>query len=430
MTVRAGTERANSTNGGRIAAGGRYRAGVHRPVEDPPTFATRHAASLRALLAPYGLFGRAEQFVVVAILQVVGSYALSGLQPTRSAPDALGVVLLVAGAAFLLVGEPLLVRAVGTVVVAAGYLAAGYTAGPVLLAPALGLVSAVLVGPVLPLVAVTVGGVALLVLGSWIGPDPVSFGTVLTYLGWATAVLAFATAMRLHGEREEARARVLEEFRGRRAAEERLRIARNLHDALSQQISLMSTKARLARHVLTTTGWRRPDEVGQALEAISRSGVDLLAELRSVSGALDADGATAASHPAPGLSGLMNLIRANAESGLEVQVVGRVGRLYRVIDQTAYLVVKAALDDVSQNSSAVRALVRLEIIEIVGSPRLVVTVVDEVTHPDEETKRATGLAEIRDRVATLGGNLTAGPVDGTWQVRAVLPLQVAVRTVG
>lgn len=432
-----GNESGEVAEPGHHARPWRYRSRVQRPVEDPPTFPTRHAPWLRAVLAPSGTFARAQQFVVVALVQVLAAVALSALSHEVSAPSALGFTLLVVGPAFLLVGEPAVLRAVGTVLAAAAYLAAGNPAGPGLLAPVLGLLGAVMVGRLLPVVAVGLGGTLVFVLGSWIGPEPVTLAALPGHLAWVTVVLAFAAALRLHGEREEARARVVDEFARRRAAEERLRIARNLHESLTHEISLMSTRARMARHILSTAGWRRAEEIGAALEEISAGGVDVMAEVRAVSGVLEAEGASGASRPVPGLSGLPYLVTECEQVGMRVTVSGSPGRLYRAVDQAAYLVVEASLHELARASAAVSATVDLDLVEAAGTSRLVVVVGEEPARgrrPEaapREDEPGDELAVVADRVRALGGTVHVGHAeDGAWRVRAWLPLRLDGVTAG
>jgi signal transduction histidine kinase len=401
---------------------------VDRPAEDPPTFSTRHAPALRTLLAPAN---RGEQFLLVAAFQVAGGL-LTGWVVDRSVPPTPALVLLVAGPAFLLLPRPALVRAGGAGAVAVAYLVAGFPAWPVLAAPVLATLGAVLAGRLLPVVALALAGLVLYWTASVFGPKPVTADAVPEHLAWVGAALVFAAALRLHGEREEARAQVVAEYRRHRATAERLRIARNLHLSLSQQVSLMSTRARVARNLLVTSGWLRADEVATALDEISGAGVDVLAELRAVGGVLEEEGTRGVTRPTPGLTALPSLVRAHAEVGLTVRVEGSVTRLPRVVDQLAFLVVAEALGDIARNSTVAGATVNLDVARVAGTGHLVVTVSEDPgrgplrTVPDTvggapgdggtgrvlptPVPRGDRLLAVRDGVEVLGGVLTMGAV--------------------
>jgi signal transduction histidine kinase len=225
----------------------------------------------------------------------------------------------------------------------------------------------------------------------------------------------------LHVREVEQRAdeaeRTSDEAAHRRAMEERLRIARELHDSLTHSISVIQIQAGVAVHLAR----KRGEEVPPALLAIQEAGTDAVRELRATLGVLrsaeDADGS--------GLCQLDRLVDRARAAGLPVTVTvtGAERPLPPGVDQAAYRIVQEALTNVSRHAGPARASVDLHYtpetlsIQVVDDGRGAVTPAGS-----GPSGPGLGLAGMRERVSALGGRLQAGPHDdGGFQVRAELP---------
>jgi len=360
-----------------------------------------------------------------------GHAGWSQWQAGRERLDVLAVLLLLAGpAALLLRGRPV-ARAGIAVGAAAVSVAAGYVVGSVFLGAAVALLGALRDGGRVPAWALAAAGWPIAVLGSQLGPHPLPPTAGLGAVVWVVALLATADLVRGRRQRRAAEAQAREEQRLRRVSDERLHIARDLHDGVAHQISLIRVRAGVALHLLDQHDPSGPEEAREALRTIRQASSEALGELRSALDALRASGEAAPRAPVPGLvSGAAELVRQWRDAGLDVSVEGLPAAvpatLPPAIDQAAYRVVQEALTNVSRHSVATAVAVRLE--ERAGE--LVVTVTDPGPARPETTRGAdraggSGLLGMHERVTLLGGSLSAGPLGAGWRVRAVLPLPTA-----
>jgi signal transduction histidine kinase len=243
--------------------------------------------------------------------------------------------------------------------------------------------------------------------------------------GWVVAVGVMVVASRiwsLHLREVEQRAeeaeRTRDEVARRRAVEERLRIARELHDSLTHSISVIQVQAGVAEHLAR----KRGDTVPPALQAIQEAGADAARELRATLSVLrsteDADGS--------GLGQLENLVARARAAGLPVTVTvtGAERPLPADVDQAAYRIVQEALNNVTRHAGQASTAVRLQY----TADGLTVQVDDEGTG-DSGSRTAgpgLGLLGMRERVSALGGRLQAGPRDcGGFRIHAELPADQA-----
>ena len=249
--------------------------------------------------------------------------------------------------------------------------------------------------------------------------------------GWliSAGVMAVAFQMwRLHLHEVEQRAeeaeRTRDETARRRAVEERLRIARELHDSLTHSISVIQVQAGVAAHLAR----KRGEDVPPALLAIQEAGADATRELRATLSVLrsqdryggeDCDGSGSGS----GLGQLDSLVARARSAGLPVTVTVTGARrpLPADVDQAAYRIVQEALTNVSRHAGQARACVQLHY----AQDALTVQVND-----DGEGVRTMsagpglGLIGMRERVSALGGRLQARPREGGgFQVLAELPVR-------
>jgi signal transduction histidine kinase len=244
-------------------------------------------------------------------------------------------------------------------------------------------------------------------------------------LGGAAKVRAehFAEIMKVRAER----ARAHEEQERRQASEERLRIARELHDVLGHHLSLINVQAGVGLHLMDN----RPEQAREALTAIKTASAEALREVRAVLGVLRPEEEAAPRQPALGLDRLAEL---TADAGLRVTTTttGRRRRLPAEVDRAAYRIVQEALTNVRRHAAAGAAAevtmeytpaeLRLSIgndgARADGVPSGAAAPGDDSAAPGG----GSGIAGMRARAESLGGSLTAGPLPaGGFQVAAVLP---------
>ena len=365
-------------------------------------------AGLAALLLLDGLLSGEGEFTILAVPAV--ALATVPLLWRRSAPEA-SLVAIVAGLfaciATLLpdhvIGVPLMVSAYSVAVAGDRVRAA---------------IAAVIV------VAVAVGGVALYIDDGAEWRDALLNGVVLLL---AVAIGDAVRARRAF--REATLAREAEREREQRAealrmvAEERLRIAQEVHDVVAHSMVAISVQAGTAAHVLN----RRPDQARTALRAIKGASDAALTDLARTLGLLRDTDAPAPLQPTEGLQGVAELAAPLRGAGIavEVAVEGGEDRVSAAVGAAVFRIVQEAATNILRHAGAKRASISVE----VGGESIDVTVEDDgaALAPVGGSVRAgsgKGLRGMTERAAALGGRLDAGrQADGTWRVHAVLPLQ-------
>lgn len=231
---------------------------------------------------------------------------------------------------------------------------------------------------------------------------------------------AFVDAIRERAERAE---RTREEEAGRRVAEERLRIARDLHDVVAHHIALVNVQAGVAAHVMD----KRPDQAKEALAHVREASRSALNELRATVGLLRQSGdPEAPTEPAPGLAVLDELVATFRHAGLPVEVAraDEGAPPPAAVDLAAYRIVQEALTNVQKHAGR-DAKAEVSVVRV--GPTLEVTVLDNgpAAAQGPSDTGGHGLLGMRERVTALGGTLTAGPrYGGGFRVQAILPLEV------
>jgi signal transduction histidine kinase len=230
---------------------------------------------------------------------------------------------------------------------------------------------------------------------------------------------AYTAQLEQTAELERARA----ELARRAVAEERLRLARELHDVVAHSISVIAVQSGVGAHVAKT----QPEEAAKALEAIEATSRAALIELRRLLGVLRQEGESqGALAPVPGLADLDSLLAEVAKAGLGVrlQVEGTPSPLPAGVDLSAYRIVQEALTNVVKHAGPARAQVMIRY----RDQDVMVEVIDDgrgVTAPTSNGRARVGhgLIGMRERVAVFGGDLEAGPrPGGGFRVAARLPL--------
>jgi signal transduction histidine kinase len=235
---------------------------------------------------------------------------------------------------------------------------------------------------------------------------------------------AFVRAMQERAERAE---RTREEEARRRVAEERLRIARDLHDVVAHHIALVNVQAGVAAHVLD----KRPDQARQALAHVREAGRSALDELRATVGLLrQSDDPEAPTEPAPGLHRLDELVGTFRSAGLHVGVARADGgtTLPAAVDLAAFRVVQEALTNVQKHAGP-RARAEVSVVRV--GPHVEITVIDDGSGGAAAPTAGGGhgLLGMRERVTALSGTLTTGPrYGGGFRVHAILPVDTHTAT--
>ncbi len=254
-------------------------------------------------------------------------------------------------------------------------------------------------------------------------PVPARFTALLVLLPTAAAAVAMRTWRQRAGDSAE-RLRLAQaehEAQTRRAVEaERARIAGELHDVVTHNVSVMVVQAGAARSVLASS----PEQAREALLAVEASGRTAMGELRHLLGLLaPADGDDAVLVPQPGAGQVPSLVERVRAAGLSVELsVTGERALPPGVDLAAYRVVQEALTNVIKHAGAAGAAVTMEY----RPDDLLITVTDDgrPAGPVSSGTGGRGLIGLRERIALYGGELDAGPrPGGGWRVRARIPLE-------
>lgn len=228
---------------------------------------------------------------------------------------------------------------------------------------------------------------------------------------------AFVQAIRERAEKAE---RTREEEARRRVAEERLRIARDLHDVVAHHIALVNVQAGVAAHVMD----KRPDQAKEALAHVREASRSALNELRATVGLLRQSGdPEAPTEPAPGLDRLDELAGTFRSAGLHIEVAraDQGASLPAAVDLAAYRIVQEALTNVQKHAGP-RAKAEVSVVRV--GPNIEITVLDDGSGEHEtQDGGGHGLLGMRERVTALRGTLTTGPrYGGGFRVHAILPV--------
>src|SRR6266542_2913572 len=303
------------------------------------------------------------------------------------------------------------------------FLALQYPHGPILLAMSVAMYAVAVRLPVGPSLAACGVTMVAVVIPDLVVTDPerlpVEAPVLLAVLsGLLLPPWAIGTVVRLG--REAAR-RAREDETRQRGYEERLRIAREVHDVVGHGLAVINLQAAVALHV----GGRRPEQAQVALEAIKRSSKDALEELQGTLTVFrQPDNGDGSRRPAPGLGQLEALVAAMGEGGLPVDVVVTGDRvsLPGVVDLAAYRIVQESLTNVVRHAGPASATLRVSYQP--GAVVLEIADTGRGRRLGAARPGGHGIAGMRERAAAVGGTLEAGPSgDGGFRVRARLPFK-------
>jgi signal transduction histidine kinase len=286
--------------------------------------------------------------LIVGAIEIVGTYFAGQSQPDHRALDAVALAFLAASTVVLVLRR----QNPGWVLLIANgitflYVLLNYPKGPIFLTTIIAFFTAVMQGRRFLAWAVLA---AEFVLFPWLPyllgnePAPTSTG-MLGLAGW---LLVLATVSEIAHIRQQRKMRAREEETRRRAGEERLRIARELHDVLGHNISLISVQAGVALHLMD----KRPEQARVALSVIRDASKEALRELRSVLDVLRQVDEEPPRSPSPGLASLSELVSRASEAGLQVhtEVSGDLKGLPASVDLAAFRIVQEALTNVMRHS--------------------------------------------------------------------------------
>lgn len=249
--------------------------------------------------------------------------------------------------------------------------------------------------------------------------------------GWIVVACIAGEAVRLQHaylaeavDRAERAERSRDEEARRQVAEERLRIARDLHDLLAHTITVIQVQSGVAAHLLTERH-AEPDTVVAALDTISAACVDARAELAATVGVLRADGPESRG-PLPSLAQVPALAEHAEAAGSTVEFVstGPSRPLAPTVEMVGYRIVQEALTNVAKHSSATRVEVRLDY----HADRLTVRIADNGHAPSGDSRESAtpatgfGVRGMTERAAAIGGTLTATAGAAGFTVIAELPV--------
>jgi signal transduction histidine kinase len=359
----------------------------------------------------------------VIAVGVAGALLVTGVsgQPSSTDRDVLGYALLTAGGLALAARRraPVAVLAV-TGLCAVAYQATGFDVPAV--AYLFAVYAAVRAGHRAAAVAASLTVLAALplaALASGLHDTGEAFAQARGALeiAWLIAAGAAGEALRQAERRADEAERTREETARRRADEERLRIARELHDSLTHQISVIKVQADVAVHVAR----RRGEEVPEALLAIQEAGREAARELRVTLEALRDDGTA----PPRGLDDVPELVERAGRTGLKatLTIEGQRHDVPAAVGRTVYRIVQESLTNIARHADAGTASVRIDC-----RPDALALRIDDdgKATPAVAPTPGVGLQGMRERVTALGGRLRAEPrSEGGFTVQAELPLDRA-----
>ncbi|MCJ0871997.1 sensor histidine kinase [Streptomyces sp. AP-93] len=365
--------------------------------------------------------------LLVAAFAQVGSGWAAQQQSGRVALDAFARLLLLLGPLLLVWRHQYPVAvAYGVSVVTLVYIGAGFPYGPVFISLALACFAAVVAGRR----RAAWGAVGLLwaghlLIGHWLyrrlppaGDGPAPWAQEVGITAWVLAILAVSELVRIRREQWALARAERSAAEKRRVNEERLRIARELHDVLAHSISVINVQAGVGLALLDSD----PEQARSALTTIKAASKEALGEVRQVLDTLRTPG-DAPRAPAPGLDRLPELAEQAAAAGLTVDIAasGDPRALAPGADLAAFRILQEALTNVVRHSGSRGARIHLS-----WEPRVLELRVDDdgPATGDPAGGSGTGLVGMRERAAALGGTIEAGPrTDGGFRVLARLPLK-------
>lgn len=264
--------------------------------------------------------------------------------------------------------------------------------------------------------AVAIGCFALL---WWAGGAPYGARDALISVLALAITVGLGRAGRLRVDLANARAQAAEESARRRSSEERLRIARELHDIIGHSLGTIAVQAGVGRHLMET----EPEKAADALDHIAQISRSSLDEVRAVVAALRDD--EPSYRPPPSLTDLPDLVETLRATGLKVELTlpDDIDAVPRQTGAAVYRITREALTNVLRHAGASKASVQVDH----HDGRVEVAIRDDGAGAGDghrsDSGTGHGIAGMRERAEALGGSLSAGPSsDGGFLVSASLPV--------
>jgi signal transduction histidine kinase len=259
----------------------------------------------------------------------------------------------------------------------------------------------------------------------WLAPLAYGYTTpplndMLLLAGWLLALVIAAEATRIRAERAAATRASRQIDQRRHQSEERLRVARDLHDVIGHNISLINVQASMGLDLIDS----QPEQARAALSAIKSASKEALEELRTMLTTLRRDDDAAPRSPAPGLDRLPELIELTRAAGLsvEAEVAGTARPLPAAVHLAAYRIIQESLTNVARHAGRARVTIRVTY----DDADVHVEIDDDGKAPSDGGSAigtGSGITGMRERAAALGGDLSAGfRRGGGFRVSARLPV--------
>ena len=341
--------------------------------------------------------------LALAVVQVGGTFGAAHGQPERRPLDALAIALALAGPVALLWLRRFPVHVLAVVAaVTLAYLLRAYAYGPVFFSLVVALLVNVVRGHRVP-AWLAAGSVYIgtFALRPVTGDADFSWGQALGVGAWTLVVLVVGEIVRARREHTVSERQARAETERRQANEERLLIARELHDTVAHHMSLINVQAGVALHLVD----RRPEQAQTALAVIKDASKEALTELRALVGVLRDETEAAPRTPAHMLGSLDDLVARSNHAGLTVRkrVDGDVRPLPAAVELAAFRIVQEAITNVVRHSGARNADIAL----LYGADALTVQVTDDGTGDPRAASLAegSGIRGMRERAAALRGTL-------------------------
>lgn len=375
-----------------------------------------------------------------AVIMLLGDLFVAPAVSGDPAPSGLALLLIVLTLAVMPLRSrlPLATLALTTFGVA-GFVVLDGLESLVTLAPLLALYSLAVLGDRRSTVVAWALTAAVMTLASvlHVSAEPL-LEDVLPVLPWSAAAAAIGDGVRNRRayraaveERVERAERNREEETRRRVAEERVRIARELHDILAHHIAVVNVQAGVAQHLLTD----QPGAAAEALATVRSSAAAVLEELGQVLSVLrDADEPAEGTAPAPGLARLETLLASFAATGLAVEwsLVGEPRDLPPTVDLVVYRLIEEGLTNAFKHGTgtahlSLHYLPSTLLVRISNDTPAFAAIGSRRGADAEEiagTNAGHGLLGMRERTAAVGGTITTGPTSGgAFEVNVELPLK-------
>ncbi len=348
--------------------------------------------------------------LLVVVLVTIGTSQV-GAEPGERAIDGVALACAVLGAASLALWRRLpVVMVVAVSVVIAVYKARSYPGGPVVLPVPLSMLG---LGYIASRWVAWGGVVALFVatlIGSLIAGGGIFFHLLLV-VGWGAAAVLAGQALAAQGERVAAKRERQASAQEQALANERLRIAQDVHDSVAHAMATINVQSGVAAHLLE----QKPEQAVVALEAIRTASRDALDELGAILGVLRHAESAAPRAPLAGVGDISELVDRARADGVTVSLdqEGDLGAVAPAVGAAAYRVVQEALTNTRRHAGPSAVVAARIAVGERGS--LQVTVSDDGggrALVDSSGSGGLGLVGMRERVEASGGSLNAGPTAG------------------